>query len=126
MKKTLIFLCALTMVAVAVPAYADIINGGFESGLTGWTSAGDTSVTAASNDPRTNNVLPTVFSGDHSAKVGDEFASIYVINGNLTSSISQQFLVGSGFTDLYFSWAAVGLVPTNNNPHTEVAPGGSK
>jgi hypothetical protein len=116
MKKTLLFLCVLSMMAFSVSAFADITNGGFENGsLTPWISTGDTSVTSAGYDPRTNNNLSMVGVGTHSAKVGDEFASAY--GGSATSSISQQFSAGT-VTDLYFAWAAVGLVPNNGVTHS--------
>jgi hypothetical protein len=134
MKKALIFLCVLSIVAIAIPAFADIINGGFEDGLfTGWSSTGDTSLTSAGYDPRAGGTnLSTVGVGTYSAKVGDQIAwqlsNQDPPNGPLPtrarySSIYQQFTVGNGFTDLYFAWAAVGLVPTYtgfNNPYHSV------
>lgn len=119
MKKALIFLCVLSVVAFTVPAFADITNGGFEDdSLTPWFSTGDTNVTSAGLDPRTNNNVSMVGVGTHSARVGDQNAWGYITNGNKDSSITQTFTVGTGFTDLYFAWAAVGLVPTNNVYHS--------
>ena len=121
MKRILFLSMMLGFVALlaglwAAPASADIVNGGFESGLTGWTSSGDVSQTNAGLDPRTNNALSMVGIGSHSARVGDENAWGYV--RPQYSSISQTWTVGNTFKDLYFYWSAVGLVPTNDYPHT--------
>ena len=116
MKKTMIFLC-VALVAFAVPAFADINNGGFENGtLSGWVTSGQTNVTSVGTDPRTNNNLSMVGVDTHSARVGDQNA--WGFTGSEYSSLTQTFTVGSGFTDLYFAWAAVGLVPNNDYPHT--------
>ena len=107
----------LCLFFIAVPAGADIVNGGFEAGsLAGWVTTGQTSLTNAGFDPRTNNVLSLVGVDSHSAKVGDQTAFGYT--GSQYSSLSQVWEKGATFDHLYFAWAAVGLVPTNNYPHS--------
>jgi len=118
MKTVLKLLLAICLIAVGSSAFAaDIVNGGFEDGtFNGWTTSGQTSITSAGTDPRTNNALALVDDGSHSARVGDQNAWGYT--GDESSSITQTFIGGSTFTDLYFAWAAVGLVPNNGVPHT--------
>lgn len=112
MKKIVLVLALLVL--AAAPASADIINGGFESGnLSGWTVTGQTSVVSGGTDPRTLGHLSLPGVGGFSAMVGDAVA--WGFTGSQSSSISQQFT--SDGTDLYFAWAAVGLVPTNSFPH---------
>jgi len=104
------------LVVAALAQAADIVNGGFETGnLSGWTSTGQTSVTSAGTDPRTNNNLSLVGVGTHSALVGD--ATAYGYAGSMSSSITQNFTRGTTYDHLYFAWAAVGLVPNNGVYH---------
>lgn len=115
MRKFLVLVGLLALVAWAPAASAGIINGGFETGnLTGWTPTGQVSVVGAGTDPRTlgNLVLPGIDS--FSARVGDQNAWGYT--GSQASSITQTFVADA--TDLYFAWAAVGLVPNNGVPHS--------
>ena len=105
MKKILSIGFSVMLLGMAVSASADIINGGFESGLTGWTSTGTTSVTSAGFDIRTNNALSTVGVGTQSVKVGDEIA--WGFSGPEYSSVSQSWAKSSTFDHLYFAWAAV-------------------
>jgi hypothetical protein len=117
MKRLLVaFMCVLALLSWAGLAYANFFNGGFEFGLfAGWHPEGNCLVTNAGWDPRTLNALPTVGVGLHSARVGDQYAWGYV--GPQYSFMSQKETVGpTDLTDLYFAWAAVGLVPTNE-PH---------
>ncbi len=113
MNKALKFfvfsLLALSM--ASTPAIADITNGGFEdSTFNGWTTSGETSVTSAGFDSRTNNNLSTVAVGDHSARAGDPVARL--LDGHSgNSSIQQTWTKTSTFDHLYFDWAAVALVP---------------
>jgi hypothetical protein len=95
------------------------MNGGFEwNNFLGWTTGGSCSLTSSGTDARTLGALSTVGIGLHSVKVGDENAWGYT--GPQYSSIKQKELVGAGdLNDLYFVWAAVGLVPTNT-PHGEL------
>jgi len=124
MKKVLSVLglgLLLGLLIMPQAARADIQNGGFEDGvLTPWISTGQTNITNAGTDPRTNNALSMVGIGTHSARVGDENAYGYV--GSATSSVTQTFTLGSGFTTLYFAWAAVGLVPTNTYHSVDETP----
>jgi hypothetical protein len=118
MRKRLssIFLTA-SFVSITSFAHAEIINGGFETGnLDSWTSTGQTSVTNAGLDIRTNSNLNMVGTGNHSAMVGNAVA--FGFSGDQYSSLSQQWAKGDTFDHLYFAWAAVGLVPTNDFPHT--------
>lgn len=120
MKKVLVSICVIAMVAFSVPAFADILNGGFETGnFSGWTTVGQTSIVPATADPRTNNTLITPI-GTYAAKVGDQTAFAY--SGVQTSSISQTWTVGSGYDTLYFAWSAVGLVPTNGGHDLDETP----
>ena len=106
---------AVLLALVGVPAFAGgIINGGFETGLSGWTTSGQVTTSFLGSDPRTNNVLGLPIYGTASARVGDDTAFNY--GGSSQSSLSQTWLADS--TDLYFKWAAVGLVPDNDVPHT--------
>ncbi len=117
MKTILRLIVGICAIALCSPAFAEITNGGFESGdFTGWDRSGSTNITSAGSDPRTNNALSLVGEGTHSARVGDERA--YGYGGTRYSSIRQTWAVGSTFSDLYFAWAAVGLVPTNDYPHS--------
>jgi PEP-CTERM motif len=118
MRKFLALILAVVFVGCVSTAMADINNGGFESGTTaGWTTAGQVTVTSAGFDPRTNNNLSLVGVGTHSAMVGDQTA--YGFTGSASSSISQTWTVQAGDnTNLYFAWAAVGLVPNNGVPHS--------
>lgn len=113
MRKFLIAALTIFVLGFATTAMADIQNGGFESGtLTGWNSSGQVSVTSAGTDPRTNGALSLVGSGSHSAMVGDQDAFGYT--GDQYSSLSQSWTVQAGDNaNLYFNWAAVGLVPDN-------------
>lgn len=107
-------LSLLTVGLLATATWADIINGGFETNnFSGWTTTGQTNITNAGFDARTNNALSTVAPGlgTHSARVGDQDAYGYV--GSSSSSISQTWTKSSTFDHLYFAWAAVGLIPTN-------------
>ena len=108
-----ILLVAALLVLAGGPAFADIINGGFETGLlTGWTTAGTAAVTGAGLDPRTNNNVGLVAVGTHSVRIGDEVP--WAVTGPMTSTISQAWTVlASDPTDLYFDWAVVALAPTN-------------
>lgn len=117
-KTILKVLLAVCIIAIGSPALAaDITNGGFEDdNFTGWTTSGQTSITSVGTDPRTNNNLALVGVGTHSARVGDEIA--WEMSGNSSSSISQTFTGGSTFNNLYFAWAAVGLVPDNGVNHS--------
>lgn len=118
MKTVLKVLIAVCIIAIGSPAFGvDITNGGFEdNSFAGWTTSGQTSITSAGTDARTNGNVSLVLVGDHSAKVGDQDA--YGYTGSYSSSISQTFTGGSTFDNLYFAWAAVGLVPTNSYPHS--------
>jgi hypothetical protein len=123
MKKSMVAGIALGLCALTVSgnAWANIINGGFETGdLTGWTTSGQTSVTNAGTDVRTNNNLSMVYAGSHSAKVGDETAWGY--SGSEYSSISQSWTRDNTFDALYVYWAAVALVPTNGGHDFDETP----
>jgi len=108
-------IAALMLIGVSqtVFAFPDFINGGFEDGnFNGWTAAGSYNITSAGWDVRTNNNLQMVGTDLHSARVGNEDAWGYT--GPEYSSISQRETVqATDLQDLYFAWAAVGLVPTN-------------
>jgi len=109
-------LLAACIIAVSSPAFAEIINGGFEdNNLNGWTTSGTTAITSAGFDVRTVGVLPMVGVGTHSAKVGDENAFNYISPD--PSSIAQTWTLGATSTTLYFGWAAVGLVPDDSGVH---------
>jgi hypothetical protein len=115
MRKIIV---ALFLVALmASPAFADIVNGGFESGtFTGWSTSGTTAVVGVGTDPRANNMSTVgVIGSTFSAKVGDETA--YGFSGPANSSISQTFMAGV-YNDLYFAWAAVANVPVGGSYHT--------
>jgi hypothetical protein len=119
MKRLLVALwCALAFLCWTGSASANFFNGGFEfNSFAGWHAEGSCRVTNAGWDPRTLNALPTAALGNHSARVGDEYAFGYI--GTQYSFLSQKETVGaSDRMDLYFAWAAVGLVPTND-PHGE-------
>lgn len=116
--KFLVSASLLSLLAVNANA-TDIQNGGFETGtLAGWTSTGQTSITNAGFDFRTNNALSTVGVGTHSAMVGD--AKAFGYSGDEYSSISQNWTKTSSFDHLYFDWATVALVPTDGPPHTKL------
>jgi hypothetical protein len=119
--KRLAITAVLVLMGLAGTAYAfpNFINGGFEDGsFYGWSTSGTTAITNAGFDPRTNNLLQTVGDGAHSARVGDQNA--WAFGSPQYSSISQTETVQTtDLQDLYFSWAAVGLVPTNT-PHTAI------
>jgi hypothetical protein len=102
---------AACVIAVSSPAFADIINGGFEEGtFNGWTTAGKTSITSASEDPRANGALSAVGNRSHSAMVGDPYAP-FADGYWRNSSVTQTWAKSSAFSHLYFNWAAVALVP---------------
>jgi hypothetical protein len=95
---------------------AAFVNGGFEDGtFSGWTQNGGTvstgpiynpngtnrnAITNAGTDALTNNVLSTVYSGAHSARVEDSGS------GSRYSTLTQKV---TGYTDpnIFFAWAAV-------------------
>ncbi|MEU9208063.1 exo-alpha-sialidase [Streptomyces sp. NPDC048415] len=82
-------LLALGGVLLAQPASADVSNGGFETGsLSGWTSAGTTSV-----------VNSGAHSGTYAARVGGTAPT----NGD--SSIAQTFSAPTGSTQVSFSYS---------------------
>jgi hypothetical protein len=117
-KTVLKLLLAVCIIAIGSPAFADIINGGFESGnLNGWTPSGTTGVVGPGTDPHTNNALSTigVAGSNYAAKVGDDIP--WAVAGPEFSSISQKWTVSGSATDLYFAWAAVAAAPTNGG-HT--------
>jgi hypothetical protein len=118
MKRTIQLLIAIALVGSLSTAMADFTNGGFENGtLGGWTTSGQTSVTSVGTDPRTNGNLPLVGVGTHSAMVGDQNAWGFV--GAEYSSIRQtETVTATDLQNLYFAWAAVGLVPNDDVPHT--------
>jgi hypothetical protein len=113
-------------VAVAMPNF---VNGGFEdNNFNGWTGTGQNYIMNGGFDPRTMNLLPTVYTGQHSAKVGDEFSYGWYGNYNGAppavndqySSISQRETVGAAdVKDLYFAWAAVALQPAAGHAYLE-------
>lgn len=116
------------LLALAGCAYGGFVNGGFESGdFTGWTqgagywygdmskldpsnylfggqyydmSANASAVVSPGQDPNTDNVLNTVYSGSYAARVNDSY------NNYSVSVISQTV---NNYTDpfIYFAWAAV-------------------
>lgn len=111
-------LIAVCIIAAGTPAFAEIINGGFESNnLDGWTTSGTAALTSVGFDPRTLGALPLVGAGTHSVKVGDEDAWNYLSPD--VSSITQTWMVGASFTELYVAWAAVGLAPDAGTNHLQ-------
>jgi len=101
-------------VALSAPPANPIVNGGFESGLTGWTSVGTTSTSS------------TAHSGSASAQVG----STSPTNGD--SSVSQSFTAPSGSSTVSFwyrvvcpdtvtyDWATATLKDTTTNTTTTI------
>lgn len=121
-KLAIVAMLAVVVFAGRAYGFPDLINGGFEDGdFTGWTVSGDANITNVGFDVRTNNQLATVAYGDHSARVGDEYAWGFDPNNEpFESTVSQSETVGtSDLQTLYFAWAAVGLVPDNGVDHTE-------
>lgn len=117
MKKLALAAVLVLVLSGTAHALPDFINGGFEdNNFNGWATSGQTSITNAGFDPRTNNALATVGDGNHSARVGDQDA--WGFTGDQYSSVRQTETVGAAdLQNLYFAWAAVGLVPTNDFPH---------
>jgi hypothetical protein len=124
--------CALCAFAPATQAFPDFVNAGFENGnLNGWISSGktrfgtpttaQTSVVTSSTDPRTNHLLALPSEGSWCARVGDEDAEVY--DQVMFSSLSQREVVESNdLADVYCSWAAVALQPTNGGHFREETP----
>ena len=136
MKKTLLTTCFLTV--LALPAFADFTNGGFESdslntltGPTGWTlhsgnwnTSGvyftdanqglSTVITGtAVTDPYTNGNLLEVLSGTNSYRLNDSSPNYHF------STLSQTVTAYTG-NDLYLAFAAVMEDPNHaegQNPH---------
>jgi hypothetical protein len=116
MKKALILICVLAMVAFAVPAFAGFTNGNFETGdFTGWTLGGansaDSAVVSLGLDANTNNTLQRVANGSYAARVGNQSGSFHV------SSVSQTVANWQDVA-IQFAWAAVLQEPTNNVTHS--------
>lgn len=115
-------------IAFAPSLGAQFVNGGFESGaLTGWTGGGGTftspsallnpadyqaggprynagyinnTVVTGFQDPRTDNVLNSVYSGTYSVRVND------AVNDWSVSTIRQS-VTGYSDSHVFFAWAAV-------------------
>jgi len=130
MRKFLLLAVGILVISAPVAmAMPNFVNGGFETGnFNGWTLTGQDYVMNSGWDPRANNLLPTVYSGTHSAKVGDEFSYGWYYNSNLTppavndqySSVAQRETVGANdVTDLYFAWAAVALQPAAGHAYLD-------
>lgn len=126
--KPLSLLAGVALSALAIPAHAQTFqNGSFESGtLDGWTVGGGywpgglypvpedylptgtnydpsyivAAVTNAGFDPYTDNILRTVYAGDHSAQVNDSY------NNNSVTVLSQRV---NGYSEnlIAFAYAAV-------------------
>jgi len=129
-RLTLILVVLASLAATAAYALPNFVNGGFEANsFTGWTLSGQNYITSAGYDPRAGGTnLSLVYTGDHAAKVGDQFSWGWAGNYNGTpppvnsefSSISQRETVGpADLQDLYFAWAAVALQPGAGHANDE-------
>jgi hypothetical protein len=113
MRLSRTVVCLVALLGFVPSASAGPINGGFQSGdFTGWLTTGEASITSGPGmDPRTNGNLALVGVDPFSAMVGNPVAPL-IDQWYGGSSISQSWTVLAGDdTDLYFAWAAVGLVP---------------
>ena len=136
MKLLLASACTSALLAGAARADT-FVNGSFENGtLSGWTQGGGywpgppypdatdylppppgginydptyiaNSVTNVGFDPRTDNNLPTVYAGAHSAKVNDEN------NNNSVSLLSQR---GNNYTDPLIAFAYAAVLKSSHGP----------
>lgn len=97
MIRTSLILAAVVMAALmAAPAGADVTNGGFEAGLTGWTSSGTASATTFE---MARDFLAPV-GADWTPRAGQFFASLWSTDsaGANASSLSQTFAANAGDT----------------------------
>jgi hypothetical protein len=111
MKRKIILL-SLILLLVTAPAWAEFVNGGFETGdFTGWTKDGGrfTGSYSYTGDPGKSAIvtpgldpiagIPMVYSGNYSARINNSDPNFHF------STITQAVVWND--PSIYFAWAAV-------------------
>lgn len=114
MKKFPVKVCVLAVLAACQPAFADLTDGNFENGLTGWTAtvAGSAlSVTLASgiSNPTAGEIQPSL-TNDHYVYTSQ--------NGPGYSLLTQVFNVHSGVNKVFFDIAIINSAAAFYTPNT--------
>ncbi len=118
MKK--IYLVMLLLFFASTATWANVVNGGFETGTTGWAITGDHSV-IPSFIPQFNNTSAWLsevpYYGTHTLLLGSPDVGNILNDNSHSSQASQTFTISQADIDaglhLYFRWGAILEEPTN-------------